>query len=175
MCLPHSIFSTIICGLLMGSIKKKKLKPNAPDTRWGPKDHNLILLAVVEATQCAAVRTWLWSSKEPPQKSPPLALSATLVRIITDGSTPSRYRYQYGNGFWYTLDEELFCSGSLLNLELVKQGATTPTSFSGNICAVVSRLSRVTMKGNSCGEARSPSTIFSCSRPDQKSWDLSHV
>ena len=38
---------------------------------------DLMLRAVVEATQCAAVRTWEWSSKEPPQKSPPLDLRAT--------------------------------------------------------------------------------------------------
>ena len=42
---------------------------------------DLILCAVVEATQCAAVRTWEWSSREPPQKSPPLDLRATLLRI----------------------------------------------------------------------------------------------
>ena len=38
---------------------------------------DLILRAVVEATQWAAVRTWEWSSREPPQKSPPLDLRAT--------------------------------------------------------------------------------------------------
>ena len=40
-----------------------------------------MLRLVVEATQWAAVRTWVWSSKEPPQNNPPLLLNATSIRF----------------------------------------------------------------------------------------------
>ena len=82
-----------------------------------------MLRLVVEATQWAAVRTWVWSSKEPPQNNPPLLLNATSIRFK-----------------W----EDFLC--------------------------IYVRWLRVTMKGNSCGEASTPLTILSWI-----SWPAHHI
>ena len=82
-----------------------------------------MLRLVVEATQWAAVRTWVWSSKEPPQNNPPLLLKDTSIRFK-----------------W----EDFLC--------------------------IYVRWLRVTMKGNSCGEASTPLTILSWI-----SWPAHHI